>query len=527
MITRGKFLACALCCSMLINGLIYCTESVNEDTDIAVTFVDKSEQIFDINYEQMASNEYRNRITSVFVKNSANLIEYRGFYGCQNLAFVNFATDSKVKEIGFMAFANCQKLKSIKIPDSVEYIGMGAFQGCSRLESVVLPNSLKTIRDDIFANCQNLKTLVIPDFVKVSISQNFDHMDVFLLVNGRISHIGNFPNGQLSVYKKFNLLRNLLIQGMEKCTFSESKINLPDGVEKLYLRDFWLNFSQTLKEITLPKTIDFIEKRAFEDYKSLETVIFTDGNKLINIQERCFTNCQNLNYVRLPNNLTKINGHMFFGCRQLRSINIPKNLRYVEPEAFYGCDNLATVQTPESIELYAINNDPETISIFCFNKNNGVFFKFKDFANRQIDTKGVKILPSNNEEFVLPEGVKEIANYTFEGQNFSSIKLPNTLRKIGKLAFSGCKKLTKIYIPDSVQTIENEAFFDCSNLTYIRIPVNCGKFSLSRGNRIGTTKISLLKAYGDVSEIGNFIDDKVLIEQSGLFVSVGKKSWHF
>lgn len=514
---------------VVINWLTCSAHCVNDSQDIQLNFIDNIGQKIDIDYDQMINNAYRNKIKNIFIKNTAGFIEYRAFYGCQNLTFVDFEKDSHVKEIGFMAFAECENLRTIKIPDSVEYIGMNAFQGCSQLESVVLSKNLKIIKDDVFSRCGNLRVLVVPDTAKISCCENSqlaNYIDIILILNGRAAKIGTFKKGQLNIYKMSDFSRNMLNQNMEECAISETKIVLPEGVEKVYLRDFWLNMSRNLKEIVLPKSLEIVEKRTFEDYQSLETVIFMDGNKLIELQERCFANCQNLRYMKLPNNLTKISGHMFFGCRQLQAINIPKNLRHVEPEAFCGCDNLVAVTVPDSIELYAIHDKPETISIFCFNKNNGVFFKFKQFKRDQIDTKNVKLLSSGGKEFILPDGVKEIADYTFEGQDFNCIKLPNSLKRIGKLAFSGCKKLTKIAIPDSVQIIENEAFYGCENLTYMKLSVKCGKYILSRGNLIGTTKISLLKADGDICHIGDFVDDKLLIEQSRIVVPAGKKNWH-
>jgi len=46
-----------------------------------------------------------------------------------------------VTEIGISAFANCEGLTSLTIPNSVVKIGQQAFQGCTKLTSIFIPNS--------------------------------------------------------------------------------------------------------------------------------------------------------------------------------------------------------------------------------------------------------------------------------------------------------------------------------------------------------------------------------------------------
>lgn len=69
-----------------------------------------------------------------------------------------------VTKIG-AAFQNCDSLKSITIPNSVESIGGYAFQYCNYLETVVLPNGLKSISYNTFYDCNSLKSIVIPNSV--------------------------------------------------------------------------------------------------------------------------------------------------------------------------------------------------------------------------------------------------------------------------------------------------------------------------------------------------------------------------
>ena len=55
------------------------------------------------------------------------------------------------------AFAGCKNLKSIILPDTIEYIGAGAFSGCKSLESIEIPYDVTVIEDGTFKNCDSLK----------------------------------------------------------------------------------------------------------------------------------------------------------------------------------------------------------------------------------------------------------------------------------------------------------------------------------------------------------------------------------
>ena len=59
---------------------------------------------------------------------------------------------------------NCDSLRTIKLPDSVEEIGSSAFYGCDSLTITVLPTSLKTIGDNAFYKVQ-FPSLFIPEGV--------------------------------------------------------------------------------------------------------------------------------------------------------------------------------------------------------------------------------------------------------------------------------------------------------------------------------------------------------------------------
>ena len=98
--------------------------------------------------------------------------------------------------IGYWAFAKCNELTSVEIPDSVLSLKDGCFRECNGLTSIVIPNSvtstegnlfyrcdylssitlsnsLTRIADSMFQNCRGLTSIVVPDGVTYLGSYSF------------------------------------------------------------------------------------------------------------------------------------------------------------------------------------------------------------------------------------------------------------------------------------------------------------------------------------------------------------------
>ena len=69
--------------------------------------------------------------------------------------------------------------------------------------------------------------------------------------------------------------------------------------------------------------------------------------------------------------------------------------------------------------------------------------------------------------------VTEISSYAFQDSKLlKSVKIPNTVIKIGISAFDGCSQLESVEMGDGILTIDNRAFADCVSLKEIVITDN-------------------------------------------------------
>ncbi len=88
-------------------------------------------------------------------------IRDNAFYECDTLRHITLP--ETIEKIGHHSFYACFSLESIVIPESVTEIGMGCFCGCSALSSVSLSKNITKIPESCFRSCTSLKSIVISD----------------------------------------------------------------------------------------------------------------------------------------------------------------------------------------------------------------------------------------------------------------------------------------------------------------------------------------------------------------------------
>ena len=102
-------------------------------------------------------------LTSINIPNCVTTIGEQVFWGCESL--VNINIPNSVTTIGDSAFVSCDSLTSINIPNSVTTIGEQAFCGCESLVNINIPNSVTTIGEYAFEGCKSLTNINIPNSV--------------------------------------------------------------------------------------------------------------------------------------------------------------------------------------------------------------------------------------------------------------------------------------------------------------------------------------------------------------------------
>ena len=102
---------------------------------------------------------YCDALTSITIPDSVTSIVDFAFECCESLTSVTIG--NSVTSIGVNAFAFCPALTSVTIPDSVTSIGRNAFYECSALTSVTIGNSVTSIGKWAFSECSSLGSIII------------------------------------------------------------------------------------------------------------------------------------------------------------------------------------------------------------------------------------------------------------------------------------------------------------------------------------------------------------------------------
>ena len=111
-------------------------------------------------------------IKTLTFPDSLQFIGENGFYNNMRLTSVTFGAD--IRSIGKYAFMGCVSLKKVAFSPSTYptlVIAASAFSNCKQLSSLTLPDALTTLDDGAFAGCTLLRNLTMPSIVS-TVSDN-------------------------------------------------------------------------------------------------------------------------------------------------------------------------------------------------------------------------------------------------------------------------------------------------------------------------------------------------------------------
>ncbi len=154
------------------------------------------------------------------------------------LETVSFEAPENIKYIGDYAFQSCVKLKSIIIPKNVEYLGTGVCSSCQALKDV------------LFQVDEEHKT-------KITVLKNFSFWYCTAIESLEL------PDGILEIE---GASYGAALQYMEGLTL----IRLPNTLRTI--GPHFLCCASSLKEITIPASVTYINGAAFHGCESLESV---------------------------------------------------------------------------------------------------------------------------------------------------------------------------------------------------------------------------------------------------------------
>lgn len=333
------------------------------------------------------------------------------FAGCQSLESV--IIPDTVRYIGACAFQDCHKLSSVGMSEGLTYLGVSAFAGCGSLRYIELPDTLELISSDLFSNCIALESVKLPK---------------------NLTFIGD---------------------GAFSCCFSLCDINFPDTLEYIGAEAFGLS---DLRHIRFGCNLSVIDDEAFNLCDSLREITLPESLKTLG--DDAFSGCSGLLHAFIPSTLTEIGENAFKDCPCLTISSPPGSyaLTYADQNGISSCPMAqnADLDLPFSWS-YDILSDG-TLEIAKYN-----------------GTGRIAAIPP----WIRGKRVSSIGQYVFEGwsPNIEECKgltvfIPASVKNISSIAFDGCSYIEGFEVEPESKWYHSQdgILYDAAMQTLVRFP---------------------------------------------------------
>lgn len=354
----------------------------------------------------------------------------------------------KITTIGLEAFWYKSNFSSICLPDCVEEIGERAFNGCRGLKKFILPASLRTIGRSAFSYCDAIRSVTNRSSRLDSISSEaFLHCHALEEFSGRMSSNDN------RCLIKDSVLIVFAGKGITEYVIPSEVISIGENAFK---------FNEELQYVQIPENVLYIGASAFHQCASLRT--FNIGYDYIEFGDAVFSLCPNLEQVVIPSGVERLPYNMFWLCPSLSSVVLPESLKEIHDGVFAQCGSLQSISIPQSVEYIGRGVFRECSSLEEFDS----YYATGDKRCLIVDDTILAFAPNGVKEYSIPENVKVIAYLAFSGCNtLEIVNIPYGVECIEAVAFQVCEKLNKVVLPSSLKIIGNHAFNDCGDLSLV------------------------------------------------------------
>lgn len=404
------------------------------------------------------------KLETVTIACDLSFIGESAFVGCKSLRHIEIP--ASITEIGRSMFKNCSSLTEIVIPAGVTKIGASAFNGCSSLTSLEIPAAVTEIGDQAFASCSALKSLTVGDGNTAYKAENgvLYNADMTVLMQ----YAASSDATELTIPATVTEIKASAFAGASKL----EKLVIPNSVKTIgkYAFDGCVN----IKDVTLP-----VGAVAAVAKDGLVNVVITEGTE---IAAGAFENCVKLQSVTLVDTITTIGASAFAGCTSLTTIVLPAGVTAIGAETFKNCTSLPAFTIPEAVTEIGADafRGCSAMTSVMIPKNVakiglGAFAECSAMTAFTVDAANAVYAEGNGN--LCNKGLTEIVQYAI-GKDALTVTLPNTIKKIGEIAFLGAVNLQELAIPEAVTEIGADAFKGCVNIKNATVPTwALGKFA--------------------------------------------------
>ena len=378
------------------------------------------------NNEQQTANA-ENGFEYTVTGDEATITGYTG--SAKNLVIPSELGGKPVTEIGIFAFALCDSLTEVTIPEGVTSIGNAAFSGCSSLTEVTIPKSVTSIGDSAFYNCDALKTVYYggsqTDWGKISIGSDNDPLlkaEIICAIQESNGFAYTVTGDEATITGYTGSARSLVIP---------SELG---GKPVTAIADKAFEGYKNMVNIYIPKTIKTIGENAFRE-------------KIDEARFICYEGTEN----------------------EWANIAVQKGNEGLDPEhagfepwfRLYECNLSGDM-------VYQASDDAATL--VCYFGSDSKVDIPAELGGKPVTAIGEYAFHHNTTitSVKIPEGVTSIGESAFRWcSSLTEVTISEGVTSIGGTAFAYCSSLTEVTIPKSVTSIKYAAFYDCGALATV------------------------------------------------------------
>lgn len=361
----------------------------------------------------------------------------------------------KVTGIAESAFSGCDKLVTVKLPETLERIEQYAFEDCTSLSSINMPDSISYIGMEAFFYCQSLKKFHFP------------------------ASLTRIEDGVFS----YNVFEEVTIPGT---------VRYVDGA---------FGYSDTLKKVVVEEGVEVLDWGAFYGNDNLETVILPEGLRYIDSQQFCYSSIKTLD---IPESVEYI-GSGAFDYTDLEFVSYNNGLYYPK-----GSDDKAILVEVEdkSATTFTVSADTVIILPSAFTGSSVTEIRFEDgndvftVVDGAVIRKSDKTLICSVGSSVPTDGsVEKIGDYAFsENQNVKDVTVPSCVTELGRMVFYK-SSLESITFEEGITEIPDYFLYQASELKTVNLPSSARRLGEMLIDGTGITSMTVPEG---VEELGDY-----------------------
>ncbi len=457
---------------------------------------------------------YGSSITSITIPSSVDMIGYGAFCNCFKLKTIDVSSNFCYKDIGDYAYRvdidniglettewyksqpdglvylgavayrlkTPRKFSSITIKSGTERIGNNCFRRdeseYSYLESVFIPSSVKSIGAAAFLGCWSLKSANIPE---------------------NVTEIG--------------------ARAFEGCALAKNSLSLPANLKKLGFSAFRGCGAFYEADVSIPDNIEVFFTSTFADchLASLEIGRGVRHIEMTNFTKDYFGVYNYYDDFSLSNNSEMYDALMYSlddnGIDQGAAL-----VRYGLDTSILTVDGNNTVYDSRNGCNAVIETSTNTLIVGCDNT---------EIPNDVTTIGDCAFKNCNISSINIPSSVVKIGEEAFCGTKLTAVTIPANLESVGAFAYANCPELVSVTLEEGIKSIKDGMFAYCPNLTNITLPASLSSIGMAtfyKCDAMGTVVARMEKPASISYDTFNFNAD-LYVPEGSLEYYQGESYW--